>query len=70
MIRENKDYIHQINFELNKEVLTEYYIKDFKNYLDIPIKTTNLIIKDNYLLIEYITLTNDNNYKYVLEVTK
>lgn len=57
-------------FELNKSNTTEYYVKELNTYLSIPIETTNLLIKDNYIEITYITKTNDNIYKYVLEVKK
>ena len=53
MIKDNTDSEITFNFIKNKKNELEYYIKMFDSYLDGEILTNELIIKENYINIEY-----------------
>ena len=53
MIKENIDSRFTFNFIKNKKTELEYFIKMFNSFLDGKILTNELIIKDNYINIEY-----------------
>ena len=68
LIRDNQEFTHKFIFDIDNITKSEYYIKEFKNVLEIPIKTTKLIIKENKITIEYIILDNNYNYSYILDM--
>ena len=53
MVKDNIDSKFTFNFIKNKKTELEYFIKMFNSYLDGEILTNELIIKDNYINIEY-----------------
>ena len=53
MVKDNIDSKFTFNFIKNKKNELEYFIKMFNSYLDGEILTNELIIKDNYINIEY-----------------
>lgn len=68
LIRENKDFIHKFIFYIDNITKSEYYIKELRTSIEIPIKTNKLIIKENHILIEYTIIDNDNKYSYNLDL--
>lgn len=69
LIRETDEFIHYMEFIKNKKIETKYYIKSLNSELSIEITTDKLDISDNYLLIEYTTIENNNKYIYKLEMS-
>lgn len=53
MLKDNIDSKFTFNFIKNKKTNLEYFIKMFNSFLDGEILTNELIIKDNYINIEY-----------------
>ena len=68
MIRDNKDFSHKFIFDIDNITKSEYYIKELRTTLEIPIKTNKLIIKENNIIIEYIILDNNTEYSYILDM--
>ena len=68
LIRENEEFIHKFVFNIDNITKSEYYIKELRTTIDIPIKTNKLIIKENNIIIEYIIIDNDNEYSYILDM--
>lgn len=67
--RNNNEYSYELIFELNKETNTEYYIKELNTSIDIRIKTTKLLIKDNKIEINYTVIDSDEKYLYLIEMS-
>ena len=67
--RESDDIYSYYNFEKNKII---YYIKEIKNSLDIKIKVIDKQIKENEIIIEYITYLNEEETrcKYIINWRK
>ena len=53
MLKDNIDSKFTFNFIKNKKTNLEYFIKMFNSFLDGEILTNELIIKDDYINIEY-----------------
>lgn len=70
LTRENKEFIHCMIFEYNKETTTNYYIKELNSELSIKILTTKLEIQESIIKINYKVLDNDNEYIYVIEMSE
>ena len=68
--KDNDESLIVFDFKLNEETSSKYYIKDLDFYIDTKIKTKQLEIKDNYILIEYDLWLSDEytgNFKYELK---
>lgn len=71
MVKDNIDSRFTFNFIKGKKTDLEYYIKMFDSYLDGKIQTNELIIKDNYINIEYELWLQDEymgKFKYELNI--
>lgn len=71
MVKDNIDSKFTFNFIKGKKTTLEYYIKMFNSYLDGDILTNELVIKDNYILIEYELWIQDEhmgNFKFELSI--
>lgn len=68
LVRENDDFIHTFNFEINKETTSEYYIKEYASSIEVKIKTTKLVITDNKIEINYIIKESNEEYNYILDM--
>ena len=68
LIREQEEFIHKFIFDIDNITKSEYYIKELRTTLDLPIKTTKLIISEKRILIEYEVIDNNNNYSYILDM--
>ena len=70
LLRENKDFIHNIIFELNKTTKTEYYIKEYNTSIDLKIKTTKIKITNKQIEIYYTIIDNSTKYCYIIEMSE
>ena len=68
LIREQEEFIHKFIFDIDNITKSEYYIKELRTTLELPIKTTKLIISEKRILIEYEVIDNNNNYSYILDM--
>lgn len=70
LIRENKEFLHKIEFELNKEKQTEYYIKELSTSIYLNILTTYLSIDEKKVEIHYKVLDSNEEYIYLIEMSE
>ena len=56
-------------FEPTKEYITEYYIKELNTSINIKIKTNNLIIENNRIIINYRIIDSEEEYLYLIEMS-
>lgn len=69
LIRQNKEYTHQIIFEKEKEIETEYYLHNFNMNLFINIKTKNIEKNKNNIKITYQIIDSNQEFIYFLEMS-
>ena len=69
LIRENQEFSHKMEFELNKENKTEYYIKELSTSIYLCILTTYLSINDKIIEIHYKVIDSQDEYIYVIEMS-
>lgn len=68
--KENSNMKIFLEFEKGKFLVTKYIIKDLNLKIELKTETKNLIIKDNYVLVEYNLFMNEefsDTFKYILE---
>ena len=68
LIRENKNFIHKFEFELNKQTKANYYIKEYNTDIDVLVITNKLNISEEKIEIIYKIIDSNEEYKYVLEM--
>ena len=67
MERDNNESNLLFNFVLDKETESKYFIKNLNFYIDTKVKTNNLQIDDDRIIIEYDLWLSDEysgNFKY------
>jgi len=69
LIRDNQEFLHKIEFELNKEKETEYYIKELSTSIYLFIQTTYLSINKNLIEIHYKVIDSQEEYIYLIEMS-
>ena len=69
LIRDNQEFLHKIEFELNKEKETEYYIKELSTSIYLFIQTTYLSINENLIEIHYKVIDSQEEYIYLIEMS-
>lgn len=69
LTRSNEQFSHQLIFEPTKEYITEYYIKELNTSINIKIKTNNLIIENNRIIINYRIIDSEEEYLYLIEMS-
>lgn len=69
LTRSNEQFSHQLSFEPTKEYITEYYIKELNTSINIKIKTNNLIIENNRIIINYRIIDSEEEYLYLIEMS-
>lgn len=67
--RNNKQFSYELTFELSKENITEYYIKDLSTSFDIKVQTTYLLIENKKIEIHYRILDSNEEYLYLIEMS-
>ena len=68
--RENHDVKINLEFEKNKSLITDYFIKDINLNIKLKTITKNILIRNNSLYIEYDLYMNDefsDSFKFKLE---
>lgn len=70
LTRETEEFIHGMIFELNKETLTKYYMKELNSSISLKLLTTKLEINKFKIEINYKVLDNDNEYIYLIEMSE
>ena len=69
LIRENEEFVNIIRFAKNKELLSEYTLKENNFIIDLSIKTLDVKISDNFILIKYVVIESDETYEYKIELS-
>ncbi len=69
LIRENEEFVNIIRFAKNKELLSEYTLKENNFTIDLSIKTLDVKISDNFILIKYVVIESDETYEYKIELS-
>lgn len=67
--RNNKQFSYELTFELSKENITEYYIKELSTSFDIKVQTTYLLIENKKIEIHYRILDSNEEYLYLIEMS-
>ena len=68
--RENDDIENTMYFETNKIISSNYVIKKEGYTLEIEIKTDDLNIKENIIIIHYTVIESNTKYKYKIEMSE
>ncbi len=68
LIRENEEFIHTFNFKLNKETISEYYIKEYNTNIEVKTLTTKLLVENNKISINYTIIESENEYNYIIDM--
>lgn len=66
--RETDEYLHTMNFTLNKLIPSSYYVKQLDMYLDIDILTKQLDITASSITIKYEIPSSKNEFIYKVEM--
>ena len=69
LIRDNQEISHKIEFILNKQTKTEYYIKELSISIYPKILTTYLYIDDKLIEIHYKVIDSQDEYIYLIEMS-
>lgn len=70
LTRENKDMKITLEFELNKSLISKYFIKDIKTEIILKTITNKLVIDENKLFIKYDLYMNNefsDSFEFSLE---
>lgn len=67
--RDCDEYSHKIEFKPNKTYQSEYYLKELHTSINILIKTLDMDIKNDKILITYQIVDSNITYKYLLEMS-
>ena len=69
LIRENDEFKNILIFDLNKETISEYLLKENDLTIEFNIKTNLVEIEDNYIKVRYLVIDSDNEYEYSIEMS-
>ncbi len=69
LIRENNEFKNILIFDLNKETISEYSLKENDLTIELNIKTNLVEIEDNYIKVRYLVIDSDNEYEYSIEMS-
>ena len=69
LIRENNEFKNILIFDLNKETISEYLLKENDLTIELNIKTNLVEIEDNYIKVRYLVIDSDNEYEYNIEMS-
>ena len=70
IIRENEDYLVEMNFIPNKKTKGKYLLKENNNQIELEILTDYLIVEDNLILLKYKVITTEQDVIFKLECVK
>lgn len=69
LIRENDEFKNILIFDLNKETISEYLLKENDLTIELNIRTNLVEINDNYIKVRYLVIDSDNEYEYNIEMS-
>lgn len=69
LIRENDEFKNILIFDLNKETISEYLLKENDLTIELNIKTNLVEIEDNNIKVRYLVIDSDNEYEYNIEMS-
>lgn len=69
LIRENDEFKNILIFDLNKETISEYLLKENDLTIELNIRTNLVEIDDNYIKVRYLVIDSDNEYEYNIEMS-
>lgn len=69
LIRENDEFKNILIFDLNKETISEYLLKENNLTIELNIKTNLVEIEDNNIKVRYLVIDSDNEYEYSIEMS-
>ncbi len=69
LIRENNEFKNILIFDLNKETISEYLLKENDLTIELNIKTNLIEIEDNHIKVRYLVIDSDNEYEYSIEMS-
>lgn len=69
LIRENDEFKNILIFDINKETISEYLLKENDLTIELNIKTNLVEIDDNYIKVRYLVIDSDNEYEYNIEMS-
>lgn len=69
LIRENDEFKNILIFDLNKETISEYLLKENDLTVELNIRTNLVEIDDNYIKVRYLVIDSDNEYEYNIEMS-
>lgn len=69
LTRENSEFINIIKFAKEKQYISEYTLKENNITIDLNIRTIDLKISDNFLLIKYVVIESDEIFEYKIELS-
>ena len=70
IIRENEDYLIEMNFIPNKKTKGKYLLKENNSIIDLEILTDYLIVEDNLIILKYNVITTEQDVIFKLECVK
>ena len=68
IIRENEDYIYNLNFISNKTTLNKCLIKKINKTIELEIYTYYLVLEDNLIKLKYKVLTTNQEVEIKINV--
>ena len=69
LIRENDEFKNILIFDINKETISEYLLKENDLTIELNIKTNLVEIDNNYIKVRYLVIDSDNEYEYNIEMS-
>ena len=69
LIRENNEFKNILIFDLNKETISEYLLKENDLTIELNIKTNLIEIEDNNIIVRYLVIDSDNECEYSIEMS-
>ena len=69
LIRENDEFKNILIFDITKETISEYLLKENDLTIELNIKTNLVEIDDNYIKVRYLVIDSDNEYEYNIEMS-
>lgn len=70
LTRESSEFNHGMIFSPDKVTKTSYYLKDLNTSFDVDLLTTNLVLTDNVITIQYTIIDTNTEYIFKIEMSE
>lgn len=70
LTRESSEFNHGMVFSLNQTTKTSYYLKELNSSIDVSLLTTNLVLTDNLITIQYTIIDTNTEYLFKIEMSE